>query len=124
MIINIIIQARSSSKRFKGKILKSFNQKRLIFNVVDNLKKLEKINKIIVATSTNNSDNQLCKLLKKNKISFVRGSENNVYKRFRQCCVQNKCDYLIRISADSPFINSKLIQKMINFLIKNSNKKN
>ena len=123
MIINIIIQARSSSKRFKGKILKSFNQKRLIFNVVDNLKKLEKINKIIVATSTNNSDNQLCKLLKKNKISFVRGSENNVYKRFRQCCVQNKCDYLIRISADSPFINSKLIQKMINFLIKNSNKK-
>ena len=44
-------------------------------------------------------------------------------KRFRQCCVQNKCDYLIRISADSPFINSDLIQKMINFLIKNSNKK-
>ena len=123
MIINIIIQARTSSKRFRGKILKSFNQKRLIFNIIDNLKKLKKINKIIVATTINNSDNQLCNLLKKNKISLVRGSENNVYKRFRQCCVQNKCDYLIRISADSPFINSDLIQKMINFLIKNSNKK-
>ena len=81
MIINIIIQARTSSKRFRGKILKSFNQKRLIFNIIDNLKKLKKINKIIVATTINNSDNQLCNLLKKNKISLVRGSENNVYKK-------------------------------------------
>ena len=122
MIINIIIQARSSSKRFKGKILKTFNKKRLIFNILDNLKKLKKINKIIVATTNNNSDNFLCNLLKKKNIFFIRGPENNVYKRFRQCCIENKCDYLIRISADSPFISPNLIQKMIDFLLKNSKK--
>ena len=63
-----IIQARTSSKRFKNKILYPIYKKPLIGHVVDKIKKSKKISKIIVATSTNRSDDKLIAYLKKKKI--------------------------------------------------------
>ena len=51
-----IIQARCNSKRFKNKVLKFFLGKPIIQHVVDNVKKSKKLNKVIVATSKNKSD--------------------------------------------------------------------
>lgn len=119
MIINIIIQARTSSKRFNSKILRKLFKESVIIHLINNLKKINHVNKIIVATSSENSDNNLCKILKKNNINIYRGSLNNVYSRYQICSILNKCDFFIRISADSPFLNVKLIQKFIEILKKN-----
>lgn len=121
MVINIIIQARTSSKRFKSKVLLNLFNEIVILYLIKKLKNIKYINKIIVATSIENSDNRLCKVLKKKNIDVFRGSLNNVYSRYRNCLILNKCDYFVRISADSPFLSTNLLQSFINIIKKNSN---
>lgn len=119
MLINIIIQARSSSKRYKNKVLQTLFRESVILHLVKKLRHIKYINKIIVATSNENSDNELCSLLKKEKIIVFRGSLQNVYSRYRLCSIKNTSDYFIRISGDSPFLNINFLQMLINTIKKN-----
>ena len=66
-----IIQARSSSKRFKKKILYKINNKPIVEHVYKKVCKSKKLNKVIVATSINKSDNELVEFLKKKKLNFL-----------------------------------------------------
>ena len=61
----IFVQARMSSRRFPGKVMKMINGKRLIDIVVDILKKSKKIKKIVILTSKKKSDDILCNHLKR-----------------------------------------------------------
>lgn len=117
-----VIQARSSSKRFKNKVMKIINGKPLISYVIASVKKSKKIKKIVIATSTNKSDNKLVNYLIKNKINFYRGSLSNVAKRLLNVAIINKTPYFVRISGDSPFIDYKVINKAIDIKKKISTK--
>lgn len=110
----IIIQARSSSSRFKNKVLFEINKKPIIHHVVDRLKQSKFKNKIIVSTSKFNSDDKLVNYLKEKKIHYFRGSLNNVANRLYKTALKENAKKFIRISADSPLIDSKIMDKMIN----------
>ena len=116
-----IIQARCNSKRFKNKVLKFFLGKPIIQHVVDNVKKSKKLNKVIVATSKNKSDDKLIKYLKKKNINFYRGSHLNVAKRLSDLAEKKKSNFFIRISGDSPFVNAKIIDRAISLHKKRKN---
>ena len=113
MKINFFIQARMSSKRLPGKVLLKIKNKTVLEHIFQNLRKSQFKNKIIVLTSNNKEDNKIIKICRKNKIEYFRGSLNNVYKRFIDALDIFKCDAFVRISADSPMINSKIIDKAI-----------
>ncbi len=108
-----IIQARSNSKRFKKKVLYPIQKKPLIEYVYKRVSKSNKIKKIIVSTSKNKSDNDLVNFLKKKKISYYRGSLNNVALRLLETAIKYRSKYFVRISADSPVIDYKIINKAI-----------
>jgi spore coat polysaccharide biosynthesis protein SpsF (cytidylyltransferase family) len=55
----------------------------------------------------------LCSYLKKRKISFFRGSNENVLKRFYDCAQKYKIDNCIRITADCPLIDIKILGQVI-----------
>ena len=76
-----IIQARTSSRRFKNKIMHKINGKPLIWHVLNEVKKSKKVSKIIISTSTSKTDDKLIQYLKNNKINYFRGDLNNVAKR-------------------------------------------
>ena len=63
-----IIQARSNSKRLRNKVMRLINNKTMIANVHDRIKKSKSIKKIFVATSKNKTDDKLVSHLKKRKI--------------------------------------------------------
>ena len=73
-----IIQARSSSKRFRNKVLYPVYGEPIIQHVVNRIKKSKKIKKLIVSSSLEKSDDNLIAYLKKNKINFYRGDLKNV----------------------------------------------
>lgn len=109
----VIIQARSNSRRFPGKILEKINDKPLIHHVISRCSKAKKIKKIIVATSKNKSDNNLVQYLKKIKIQYYRGDLNNVALRVLEAANIQKARYFMRISGDSPLIDFKIIDYAI-----------
>ena len=110
-----------SSKRFRGKVLHKINNKPLIWYLINNIKKSKKVTNIIVATSKNKSDDVLTKYLKKINIKFFRGNLNNVMKRLFDLSKKLKKKFFLRISADSPLIDYRIIDKAI--LLANKKKK-
>ena len=76
-----IIEARMSSTRFPGKVLKKIQGKRLLEILISRLKLSQKISKSIIATSNKKIDQKIINFCKTKKISFFRGSEKNVLKR-------------------------------------------
>ena len=116
----VIVQARTSSKRFKNKVLFNIYGKPLILHVIQKIKKSNKVN-IIVSTSKKKEDDLLVKLLFKNKIKCFRGPQNNVAKRLYKTAIFEKQKFFLRISADSPLIDYRIINKIINIYKKNKN---
>lgn len=115
-----LIQARMSSKRLPGKIMKRIGNYEIYYLLYKRLIKSKFITDIYFVTSTDESDDVFCKNLKKKKIKFFRGSLNNVALRFLDCSKLLKINFFIRICCDSPFINWKTVDMMI---LKSKNKK-
>ncbi len=116
----VTIQARTSSKRFKNKILYSFYGKPLIKHVFDKINKSKKI-RIIVSTSKNKEDDKLVRFLEDKKIKYFRGSLNNVAKRLCDTAKSEKQSFFLRVSGDSPLIDFRLINRIMNIFEKNKN---
>ena len=112
----IILQARMSSKRLPGKSLKLINNIPLVILCAKRLK--NKGHKLIVATSKEKSDDNLVKILKKNKINFFRGSKENVFSRFLNISKKFKPeDLIVRATADNILPDGNLV-KLLNNEIK------
>ena len=117
-----IIQARTSSKRFKNKVLEKIFGKALINHVFDKIKLSKKVKKIIVATSKHETDNKLVKHLEKFGITYHRGDLNNVAKRFLDLAITKKAKFFLRINGDSPLIRHSLIDNAIKIHEESKNK--
>ena len=114
-----IIQARYSSKRLPGKVLKKLLGTTILKRVVQQVKKSKKISKIIIATSKHKTDKKIINFCNKNKIHCISGSLNNVFKRFYSIIIHENCRSFVRISADSPLIDPSLIDKAVTIFKKN-----
>ena len=114
----LIVQARINSKRLPGKVLMKLGKYTVIEFLLKRLIKSKKIDKVIVATTNNKTDDILCDHLDRLKIQYFRGSEDNVLKRFYDASTIYKAHNIIRITADCPFIDIKMMNKMINIFEK------
>ena len=76
------LQARMSSKRLSGKTMMIIKDKPLIGHVISRIEKAKTISKIIVLTSSQNSDLPIIKYCKSQNIQFVKGSLKNVASRY------------------------------------------
>ncbi len=113
MQYGLIIQARYNSTRLPGKVLKKIGKHTILNILIKRLSKLNKNYKIIVATGTSKNDDKINDYLKKKKIPIFRGSNKNVLSRFFECAKINKFKNIIRITADCPLIDCKILEKTI-----------
>jgi len=109
-----IIEARMNSSRLPGKILYKSCGKPLLEHLINRVKNVKKINKIILATTLNPEDDILIKFAKKNKILYYRGSEQNVKKRVLDAATKYKVKNIVGITSDCPIIDINLIYQVIN----------
>ncbi|GLX77632.1 spore coat protein [Thalassotalea insulae] len=114
MSINIILQARMSSTRLPGKVLKPILGVPMLAHQLARLKQLKTINDIIVATSIEPDDDAIEQLCLDLKINCFRGSLSNVLERYYQAHLQFPSEHVIRITGDCPVIDVNIINKVIN----------
>ena len=119
MKVTAIVQARSNSLRFKGKMHAALHNYNILEWVLLRLKKSKRINKFIVATTNKKEDLPIILLAKKMNYKVFKGDEKNVLKRFYFCAKKFKSKSIIRICADNPFVDHKEIDKLINYFQKN-----
>lgn len=109
----IIIQARLNSKRLPGKVLKKIGKQTVLEHIFCRLKPLKL--DIVVATTNKLSDKKIVNLCVKNKIRFFCGSEKDVLKRFYSAASKFNAETIIRVTADCPFIDYKIIKQLMKF---------
>jgi glutamate-1-semialdehyde aminotransferase/spore coat polysaccharide biosynthesis protein SpsF (cytidylyltransferase family) len=111
--ILLLIQARYNSSRFPGKVIRKIGNKTILEIVVSRLKKSKKINKIVVVCSNSTNDEKIVEICKRKKISFFQGDEKNVLKRYYFAAKKYKYKNIVRITADCPLIDYKILDNLI-----------
>ena len=112
----IIIQARMSSCRFPGKMMCKLSNMPLAEYIYRRCAQ-SSVKKIIVATSDDKSDDILYDHCEQNKIAVIRGSLDNVLKRYIDTAIYLGADYIVRVNGDTPFVDISLIDKFLEVLI-------
>jgi len=114
-----LIQARMGSTRLKKKALKKIAGKTLIEHIFRRLKTVREIEEIVLATSINKENDILVKHAKRIGLKYYRGSEQDLISRLYQAAKKFKADIVVRITADCPLVDPKLLDEMIKIFRKN-----
>ncbi|MDA7780687.1 hypothetical protein N8938_01525 [Candidatus Pelagibacter sp.] len=117
--VSAIIEARMSSSRLPGKVLKKINNKEILKMIIERVQSSKKINKIVVATTTDKEDDKIVSFLKKIKIPYYRGSVNNLLQRIINCAEKFKINNILRITGDNPLTDYFLIDHLISYFENN-----
>jgi spore coat polysaccharide biosynthesis protein SpsF len=113
MNIVAIVQARVSSVRLAGKILKPVGGKTVLGHVVDRLNQSELIDQVIVATTLDSVDDILVDWCKERKIEYFRGDRENVLIRFYECAKEYMADVIVRVTSDNPLVDPSIVDQTI-----------
>lgn len=116
-MILAILQARISSSRLPGKVLMPILGKEMLIHQVERIQHSKLIDKIVVATSVDGSDNEIEKVCLNNGVEVYRGNLNNVLDRFYQCAKIYNPIHIVRLTGDCPLIDWEVIDNMIEYYL-------
>ena len=108
-----ILQARMSSRRLPGKVLREINGRPMIYWQLQRIYRAKNVDKVIVATSTDTTDDPLVDFLNSEKVPYVRGSLDNVKERFDNVITQFPSESFIRLTGDCPLVMPSLIDDLV-----------
>jgi spore coat polysaccharide biosynthesis protein SpsF len=114
-----IVAARMESTRLPGKALFEICAKTIIQIMVERMKSSKKLDRIIIATSTNKKDDLIEKFCRENDIECYRGHEENLIARYKKISDLIGTDVIAKFGADSPLIDPKVIDEVIDIYLNN-----
>lgn len=109
----IIVQARMTSSRLPGKILREVMGKPLLEFQFERLARIMGADALMIATTVNRSDDSIVDFCKTHKIPFFRGSEDDVLSRYYGAALQEQADVVVRITSDCPLIEPEVVDLVI-----------
>ncbi len=112
-MIAAFIQARLSSTRFPGKVLKPILGRPMLEMQIERVKLCETIDRVVVVTSTHPDDQQIVNLCKQINTDVFCGNLENVLDRFYQAAKKFKPDHVVRLTGDCPLIDPKAVDNMV-----------
>lgn len=113
----IIVQARMTSTRLPGKVLKKVLDKPLLEYQIERLQRVKLARSIVIATTTNDTDQPIVDLCTKLNVPFFRGSELDVLARYHGAAMTYRADVVVRVTSDCPLIDPQVIDKVIKFYL-------
>jgi spore coat polysaccharide biosynthesis protein SpsF len=113
MKVVAVIQARMSSTRLPGKVLMPLAGQPVLWHVVDRLRACKTIQAIVVATSTDVSDDVIEQWCQGNGVQCFRGSLTDVLDRYVQAARASQADAVLRITADCPAIDPDTVDEVV-----------
>lgn len=112
-MIAAVLQARVSSKRLPGKVIKPILGRPMISFQIERVKRSKRIEKLILATSEEGADDPIVGLGQLENIEVYRGSLNDVLDRFYKSVKEFSPAYVVRLTGDCPLVEPELIDSII-----------
>ncbi len=121
--VSIVIQARSTSTRFPGKIFEKIGAKQILQHVLDAC-----YNSSSYINTYTNRHGILCNVAlavpfndaligQYSKHNIIQGPEHDVLRRYAVANEKLQSEYVVRITSDCPFIPPYIISKAINIAV-------
>lgn len=108
-----IIQARMTSTRLPGKVLKKVLDKTLLEYQLERVASSQFIDEIVVATTVNETDDPIVALCNQQGYSVYRGSEEDVLSRYYEAAIEFKANVIVRLTSDCPLIDPVIIDQVV-----------
>lgn len=112
------VQARMGSSRLPGKVMLPLGDVPVVMHVVKRLRDCRLIDDVVVVTSRNPENDAMVDYLVQQGICVFRGDEANVFERFTDALGQFPCDHIVRVTADTPFIDPALCDQLMAAFLK------
>lgn len=113
------IEARMNATRLPGKVLLPVGGKPVLGCLIDRLKQTPSIDEIVLATTTNPSDDVLVDFAPSKGIHYFRGSEENVMSRVIAAAESRDAELIVEVTGDNPLIDPEIIQQLIQLFLYN-----
>ncbi|MBP3889433.1 MAG: glycosyltransferase family protein [Cellulosilyticum sp.] len=120
MKIVCIVQARMGSERLPGKVMKKILGQPMITYTLDRIRKSKYVNEVVLATSTECSEEPMVAYLEENQYNIFRGNEKNVLERYVEASKAYNADIIIRVTGDCPLIDVILLDQVIEYYLTHS----
>jgi spore coat polysaccharide biosynthesis protein SpsF len=123
-VINIVtvIQARMNSSRLPYKVMMSLAGQPLILRLVERVRSSKLSGCVVVATTTDPSDDPVYELCKKNNINVFRGHPTDLLDRHYRAGLKYDADVVVKIPSDCPLIDPHVITRVLKHYIENQGK--
>ncbi len=108
-----LIQGRMSSSRLPGKILADIGGQPMLRRVYNRTIRARLLHDVLLATTTDASDDPVAAYCQTNGIPFTRGSLYDVLDRYYQAARKTMAEIVVRITADCPLIDPGLIDDVV-----------
>ncbi len=114
------IEARMSSSRLPGKSIKKILDKPMLELMIERVKDCKEVDDIIIATSSNKTDDVIAELASRLNVNYFRGDENDVLDRVLNAAKMIKADVIVELWGDCPLIDPKVLDDLVIFYKKNN----
>jgi spore coat polysaccharide biosynthesis protein SpsF len=111
--VNAVIQARLSSTRLPGKVLRPLGGKSVLSWVIRAAARTHNVDRVILATSESADDDPVAEEAARCGAEVVRGSLDDVLARYLQSVDEHPCDAVVRLTADCPLHDPALIAQVV-----------
>lgn len=116
----LITQARSGSTRLPGKVLRTIGGKTLLQLHLERLSRCKNVSAMLVATTTEPSDEAIYNKSIEWGYRSYRGSEDDVLDRFYQAAKPLQPEWIVRVTSDCPLLDPALVDDVIAFAQQNN----
>lgn len=113
MRIAAVVQARMGSTRLPGKVLLPLEGTPVIGWIYERLTRCANLDRIVVATGDDASNDVLADALAGLGIPVFRGSEHDVLDRYYRAARAVRADAVVRVTGDCPLIDPELVDRVV-----------
>ena len=107
------IEARMTSTRLPGKVLKEAVGKPMLELMIERLRRAPSLDGIVVATTTNAADAPVAALAERLGVGLWRGSEDDVLSRVLEAAIHHRIDVIVETTGDCPLIDPAAVEDCI-----------
>lgn len=112
-MILAVLQARFSSSRLPGKVLMDLLGEPMLYRQVERILRSKRIDSLVVATSSEGSDDQVWQMCLDKGLDCFRGSLEDVLDRFYQVARQLAPEHVVRLTGDCPLTDPVVIDGVV-----------
>lgn len=108
-----VVQARMSSQRLPGKVLRMLGDRPVIDWVLTRTDQAGSVEEVVLATSDDPSDDVLAQHCADSGVRVVRGSLHDVLDRFVGAARAVGADHVVRVTGDCPFVDGEVVDEVV-----------